>query len=388
LSAISDAAIDPAADSEERTKTIERVISAYTPSGKEEVVAKILHKELEAFGLDARIDGVGNIICEIGSGRAILLLCGHMDTVPGELDTKQVGDLFYGRGACDAKGALLSLLFAFEDLSREKTLLERGKIIFAGVTEEERSSSGLMELIREDVRAKFAIFGEPGGLNRVTVGYRGHVTTHLEVTTREAHASAPKLSTNSVELLFEIYRTLKENLGSRGNESVDSVSVSITEISGGSAHNTIPGRAVATMDVRVPIGKTTDQIRDSIESLASEFHMKYPDAGISVSFEEPTEPYSVRLDSPLVRAINRSILKTGEKPALIKKSGTGDMNTYATSFGSDSVTYGPGEASLSHTPDERISINEIFGCSKIVVKAARELFAFTEKSNKSTGVTG
>jgi LysW-gamma-L-lysine carboxypeptidase len=193
------------------------------------------------------------------------------------------------------------------------------------------------------------------------------------------------LSTNSVELLFEIYRTLKENLGSRGNESVDSVSVSITQVSGGSAHNTIPGRAAATIDVRVPTGKTTDQIRDSIESLASEFHMKHPDAGISVSFEEPTEPYSVRLDSPLVRAINRSILKTGEKPALIKKSGTGDMNTYATSFGSDSVTYGPGEASLSHTPDERISINEIFGCSKIVVETARELFAFTEKSNKSSG---
>lgn len=358
---------------DERLNFIMKLISTYSPSGGESKLANLIKDELISKGFNPRIDGGGNVICEQGSGDLTLLLCGHMDTVPGELEVKLDDGYVRGRGACDAKGALLSLLFAFEDLSLQDKI--GGKLIFAAVTQEELASVGLMELLRDDVRADYAMFGEPGGVSRVTVGYRGHVTTHLEVITPSVHASAPKLTTNSAELLFDLYNTIKKDLGAQDSQSTDKISASLTEISGGSSHNVIPGTTNATIDVRVPVGHSTGQAKEIINQVVTAYQGANGDARISVSYDEPTEPYRVVLNSPLVRAINRSILKLGEKATFITKSGTGDMNTYANHFGIDAITYGPGDAKLSHTTEERVEVNEIFACAGVIVSAVNELFA-------------
>ena len=355
-----------------------RTISEYSPSGNESGVAKILFDYLNKRKLFPRIDTVGNVICEFGSGEKSLLLCGHMDTVPGNLKVKMENGRIFGRGACDAKGPLLSLLFAFENLAAQSVEEFDGKVIFAGVTDEEQSSAGLSELIRNGVRADYALFGEPGGLSRITVGYRGHVTLHLTIVTPEIHASAPKLVTNSAELLYEIYSSLKQVLDAQNNESLDRISISLTEIRSGTAHNVIPGKTTATIDIRVPIGSRTAQVKESVRKLIDDFESKTEDAEIFVSYDEPTEPYRVSLNSPLVRALSRSILKSGSKPQFITKSGTGDMNTYAQVFGVDTVTYGPGEAKLSHTSEENVSIQEILGCADVLSKTVNELIAVNQ----------
>jgi [amino group carrier protein]-lysine/ornithine hydrolase len=363
---------------EGRINLIQRVISAHSPSGIEGDVAKMIKDELISKRLPARIDSAGNVLCEIGSGPPGLLLCGHMDTVPGELPTKREGDLIFGRGACDAKGALLSLLFAFEDLAMDESVWQKGRLIFAGVTQEELSSAGLIELINGKMRADYAIFGEPGGISKVTVGYRGHVTTRLEIVTPEVHASAPKLALNSAEVFFEIYNDIKQQLNAAATDSTDSISASVTELSSGTAHNVIPGKTLATIDIRIPIGKSSKEVKDEVQGVIAQVREKYTETRLLLSFDEPTEPYRVRLDSPLVRAINRSLLKSGEKMTPISKSGTGDMNTYALAFSVDAITYGPGEARLSHTSEERVSISEIIGCSKIIAATANELFSMIQ----------
>jgi [amino group carrier protein]-lysine/ornithine hydrolase len=358
-----------------KDKFILKVISTYSPSGQENGVAELISGELRSRGLSSTIDSAGNVISEKGSGRSTVLLCGHMDTVPGEIPVKMDGDTICGRGACDAKGALLSLLFAYEDLAnRDNPLMSGAKLIFAGVTQEELSSAGLTELINNNVKAEYAIFGEPGGLGKVTVGYRGHMTARLEIVTPEVHSSAPALGVNSAELLFELYNLVKNSLAA-DPRSTEAYSVSLTQVAGGSAHNVIPGRTSATLDVRIPIGRTVEETRQLVNRIVLQFAEIKPEAKISLSFDEPTEPYRVPLNSPIVRSINRAILRAGVKPSLITKSGTGDMNTYALAFGVDALTYGPGEAKLSHTPEERVSISEIFACSKIIADAVRDLFA-------------
>ena len=366
---------------EESFKRTYQIISAYSPSGSEQSVANILKEELTSKGLPAQIDRVGNVISEIGTGPVSVLLCGHMDTVPGELPVKVEGDIISGRGACDAKGALASLLFAFERLAEaNRSSGVGGRVVFAGVTEEERSSSGLSEIIRNNLRADYAIFGEPAGISKVTIGYRGHLTSRIEIITPEVHASAPKLSTNSAELLFELYGRIKRDLGTGLQDSTDKVSVALTEVASGTAHNVIPGTTRATIDIRIPQGETTVKIRNKIEEVVREERSKKTDATISLSFDEPTEPYRVRPDSLIVRAVNRTLLKKGEKMQLISKSGTGDMNTYAHAFGIDAITYGPGEAKLSHTSEEKISVKEILACADVIAGTATELFAMINRS--------
>jgi [amino group carrier protein]-lysine/ornithine hydrolase len=360
-----------------RVDFVNRVISTYSPSGKESSLANSIFDELSFRGFRPRIDAAGNVVCEYGSGSITLLLCGHMDTVPGELPVRMKNGEIYGRGACDAKGPLLSLLFAFEDLASSG---QEGKIIFAAVTDEELLSAGLAELIKHGIQSDYAIFGEPGGVSRITVGYRGHITVKIEVITPEVHASAPKLTTNAAELLFDLYNSIKRGLDAVNSESTGRISASLTEISGGSAHNVIPGKVHATVDVRVPVGFSNEQAMRKIEGVVSACKESNPDAKISVSLNDPTEPYRVKLDSPLVRAMSRSILRSGAKPSMVTKSGTGDMNSYALTYGIDAITYGPGDAKLSHTSEEHVSLKEIFACSAVLVNAARELITMNDKS--------
>ena len=56
------------------------------------------------------------------------------------------------------------------------------------------------------------------------------------------------------------------------------------------------------------------------------------------------------------------------------------MNTYALAFGVDAVTYGPGDTKLSHTPAERVDIEEIFACSRILRGATFEYFALDKRN--------
>lgn len=365
--------------SESRQALLRKVIEAYSPSGREGPVAQILFQELSRAGFSPRIDRVGNVVCEIGSGEKSLLFCGHMDTVPGELPVNVDGDVISGRGACDAKGALLSLLFAFEDCTSRSELKSQGRIIFAAVTEEERSSVGLKELIRQGLRADYSIFGEPCGISKITVGYRGHLPTKIMVETDSSHGSAPSLSSNSAEIAFEIYQKLRDSTWPKKSpdkeNSVEDVSVALTQIHAGTAHNVTPSSAEMTLDVRIPTGVSSESARASIQSVVSAF-LEKKNAKIQVSFSEATEAYRAKIDSKLVRSLSRSMLKSrfSLKPSFVEKSGTGDMNTYAQAFGVEAVTFGPGDTKLSHTTDERISISEVLNCSEVLVGAAEELF--------------
>jgi LysW-gamma-L-lysine carboxypeptidase len=199
------------------------------------------------------------------------------------------------------------------------------------------------------------------------------------VNTPEVRASAPKLTTNAAELLFEIYNSIKLGLDAVKSESTDRISASLTQISGGSAHNVIPGNVSASIDVRVPVKFLNEHAMAKIREVIASHQKSNPEAKIVLELKDTTDPYQVRLDSPLVRALTRSILKTGKKPSFVTKSGTGDMNTYASEYSIDAVTYGPGDAKLSHTSDEHVSFKEILECSAVVASAATELVTMTSK---------
>ena len=56
----------------------------YSPTAQESALASFLAEKMERLGYSGvHIDKAGNAIGEIGRGRDRLLLCGHMDTVPG-----------------------------------------------------------------------------------------------------------------------------------------------------------------------------------------------------------------------------------------------------------------------------------------------------------------
>jgi hypothetical protein len=70
----------------------------------------------------------------------------------------------------------------------------------------------------------------------------------------------------------------------------------------------------------------------------------------------PASPYRGPRDTPLVRAFKGAIRRAGGKPRLKLKTGTSDMNVVAPVWDVPMLAYGPGDASLDHTPQEHLSL--------------------------------
>jgi [amino group carrier protein]-lysine/ornithine hydrolase len=348
---------------------LKRSLEEYTPSRAEAPLANLLKdKSIDELGFEqASIDNVGNVIATKGNGRPVILLCGHMDTVPGRVPVRIANDHLYGRGASDAKGSLISMLLAASEFPKQ-----RGTIVFAGVVDEEGNATGIKEIVKNKPTVDYAIFGEPSGINNITIGYKGRISFRLTCDVgSSAHASAPWLAKNSVEEILNLWKAIQvvtEGIKS-GDDKSSKVTCSLTEIAGGSSHNVTPQKCKITVDIRVPSAHNSKQIYDLVTSVIKDVALKN---GVRAThrIEDMTEPFEANHASPLVRALYLSILDICKKrPMLLRKTGTGDMNILGNALHIPVVTYGPGDPHSSHTMDERVSIPEFISSIDVFNRA-------------------
>jgi [amino group carrier protein]-lysine/ornithine hydrolase len=55
------------------------------------------------------------------------------------------------------------------------------------------------------------------------------------------------------------------------------------------------------------------------------------------------------------------------------KSGTADMNIVAPLWGCPAVAYGPGDSSLDHTPNEKLSLDDYNRSVQVLQQVLREI---------------
>ena len=368
---------------------LNRSLKEYTPSRAEASLANLLKdKSINELGFEkTNIDNVGNVIATKGSGRPVILLCGHMDTVPGRIPVRIENGYLYGRGASDAKSSLIAMLLAASEFPKQ-----RGTIIFAGVVDEEGNATGIKELVRSKTTIDYAIFGEPSGISNITIAYKGRFAFRLtcDVGT-SAHASAPWLAKNSIEEVYDFWQAIQLKIGRLDSRSDNSnkVTCSLTEISGGSSHNVTPQKCKITVDIRIPTTNTSRKIQELVASIVKEVSIK-KNVRATYRVEDMTEPFEADHTSPLVRALSLSIIDVCRKrPILLRKTGTGDMNILGNAFRIPVVTYGPGDPHSSHTVDERISIAEYISSIEVynttLFHTSRLHHLRTSKNNKGTG---
>lgn len=338
-------------------KLLEKALRLYTPSLSEKPLAEFLADKCDDLGFDdIHIDEVGNLIATIGSGSPRILLCGHMDTVPGKIRVRKDGDMLYGRGASDAKAPLMALLLAAATIQKNN-----GTIIFVGAVDEEGNATGIKNLAKQKLDIDYAIFGEPSGVCNVTIAYKGRIAINLKINVGDsAHASAPWLAKNAIEeaakFTSELKKTLEEN--QEGKSRGMQLTATITEIHGGDSHNVTPKECDTIMDIRIPVNMNCKTVGEKIASTVNELSKRQGVEAIYSVLDE-TEPFEAPMNSPLVRAFTLGVMDVEHKrPALIRKTGTGDMNIIGTLWNIPVVTYGPGDPHASHTLDECVSMNE------------------------------
>jgi len=353
-------------------KMLEKALRQYTPSLSEKPIAEFLADKCDDLGFeDITIDEVGNMIAKKGTGSPTILLCGHMDTVPGKIKVRREGDKLYGRGASDAKAPLMAMLFAAASIQNNN-----GTIIFVGAVDEEGNATGIKNLVKKKFNIDYAVFGEPSGIRQVTIAYKGRLAINLRINVGDsAHASAPWLAKNAIEESAIFTKELKEGL-EKGQEDKNKgmlLTATLTEISGGTSHNVTPKECSATLDIRIPVSMTCKNVEEKIATLVQEIARRR-DVEAFYSILDETEPFEAPHNSPLVRAFTLGVMEVeNARPTLIRKTGTGDMNVIGTQWNIPVVTYGPGDPHASHTIDESVSIDEYLRGIEVLKKTLHHL---------------
>jgi [amino group carrier protein]-lysine/ornithine hydrolase len=353
-------------------------LKIYSPTTQEGEFASYLADAMTRLGYSkVRVDRAGNVLGNIGLGSTRLLLCGHMDTVPGKLPVKKTRNWVYGRGAADAKSPLCALLLAGAGAADSGI-----RVTFAGVTQEEGEGAGIEQLMRSRAKFDYAVFGEPSGADRITVGYRGRVGLHVTVKTAGGHAGSPWAHKSAFDEFNSMLARVREYERSKEvpGDHFRSLTIAPTLVRAGSYHNVIPALCEATLDLRLPPSMSSLQAVSEIRSVAE----KGGD-GVQVEIRpgEPTEAYEADPASRLVRAFQRAILlRLKERPTLVRKTGTGDMNTFALRNHVDCVTYGPGVSRSSHTDSEMVKVKDYLDSIEVLKEAILQLEALEAKGSK------
>jgi acetylornithine deacetylase len=187
------------------------------------------------------------------AGRPRVILCTHMDTVPPMLPVTEDEFWLYGRGACDTKGIIASMLEAGDRL-RAQGVDNFGFLFVVG---EEGDGSGAKLANTLSWESEFVVVGEPTR-NKMAVAQKGTLMIDLAVTGRSAHSGYPEEGVSAITGLWKI---LEECAAADwGNDPVlGKGAVNIGTFNGGQACNVIPGYATASLMIR------TVEPRDLVE---------------------------------------------------------------------------------------------------------------------------
>lgn len=205
---------------------------------------------------------------------------GHLDVVPpGEGWTSAPfapevrGELLYGRGAVDMKGAIAAMVAAAAVIPQAAGTLS---FIITG-DEEGPARFGTVALI-EHMRAHGAIpdlclVGEPTSVNRLgdmmKIGRRGSVNIWLEVEGKEGHVAYPHLADNPISRLVAMLAELVAIELDGGTDWFQASNLEITDITvGNPATNVIPSRASARLSIRFNDLHTGQELADRVGAIA------------------------------------------------------------------------------------------------------------------------
>lgn len=305
-----------------------RLISIPSISGDEKPVALFLADYLSAIGLQVELQDAQpdrpNVYARRGEPDVVLST--HTDTVPPFVEFREDDDFIYGRGACDAKGLIASMIKAGEALI-EANVSDFGMLFVVG---EEAGSPGARAANAIPNRSRYLINGEPTE-SKLALGSKGALRAMLRTKGRAAHSAYPQMGESAVNKLLDVLSDLR-GLDLPSDQTLGTTTMNIGMIKGGVAANVIPPEAEAELMFRVVT--RTESLKRIIDGvIASRAKVEYTFACDPVFTERldgfETAVVAFTTDIPL--------LTTWGKPLL----------------------FGPGSILDAHTPGERISKREL-----------------------------
>lgn len=337
-------------------QVLEGLVAIPSVTGGEADAVRWLQQQARADGLTVLEDAAGNFICETGSGPRLLLFVGHIDTVPGHIPVCVAAGELWGRGAVDAKGPLAAAYCMARRLKGSRDL----RVRVVGAVDEEGESKGCKAL-DPTLRPDWIVVGEPSGVHGVTLAYKGIVRGTFRLERPRGHGAHPGLTAVEEALAFWDAVRREHRLEDRF-ESLQGHLLTLNTSSDG-----LLDRVEGAFHIRLPPGTDPDRVAGDLERLGREHRC-------DVSCPERMWPAESSKRTPLAAAFLQAIREHSGEPRLLRKTGTADFNHLARRHpGVPMVAYGPGDAALDHTPEERIVLAEFRQSVDILDAVVRRL---------------
>lgn len=337
-------------------------IQTPNPPGAELEAARWLAERLAPIATAVEVQDLGNsrgnvvATFDFGQGPTIVFNT-HLDVVPPESPAqwsleRRDGHL-YGRGTCDAKGALVAMIAAIERLVRSPEGLQ-GRLVLAAVADEEVEAEGTRALVDGGLRADAAIVGEPTG-NRLVLSSRGALRLAVRFRGRAAHSSTPARGANAIYQAARFIVAIQE-LNEHLSRAPVPASCAATVVHGGTKLNVVPDVCVVQVDRRLVPGETTAGARREVEALLAEVARHDP----RVQWEiEPAgvwlEPFELAPGDKLAATALRALGQ--QQPGPMFPGGTDAPHLIA--VGTPALIVGPGSLAQAHTADEHVALESL-----------------------------
>lgn len=340
---------------------LETLLRIPSLSGQEGAAAAFLVERMRSYGWESFVDAAGNAVGLLGSSGPLVVLLGHIDTVPGTIPVRVEAGRLYGRGAVDAKGPFATFIAAAR--RAELTGRLRCRLALIGATEEEAASSKGAHYARERYAPAFCVIGEPSGWDRITLGYKGRLLAHYRIEQPAAH-SAGELRA-APEALVDFWRAVEARCATHnaGRERLfEQLIPALRRVASGG--DGLTDWAEATVGLRLPEGLAPETLAEQLRALAGSALLRFE--GGCPAFRSPRT-------TPLAGAFVRAIRGVGGQPGFLHKTGTADMNVVGPAWGCPIVAYGPGDSRLDHTPDEHVELDEYLRAIAVLAEVLARL---------------
>ncbi len=333
----------------------------------------------------------------------------HQDTVPIDGMTidpfrpQPTADKILGRGSCDVKGAMASMLAALARLVKEPH--RPANILFACTINEEHGYGGAKELVKlwddaasaaEHVAARklvprrpdLAIIAEPTEMN-VVVAHKGAIRWRIKTLGKACHSSNPDNGLNAIYLTrpileaIEAYQAHVTRLG-HNHPHCGRPTVSVGIVSGGVSVNTVPDHCSLEIDRRVTPGEVPRAAREEMIAFIDDFLRQQVEAGDPSGHAARLLDGAMRHEEPHLSGRPLDDVGNAELAEYVRGHSAavhGESKIIGVPFGTDaaviaasgipSVVFGPGSILQAHTCDEWISITQLEEAVDVFVRLGK-----------------
>jgi succinyl-diaminopimelate desuccinylase len=289
-----------------------------------------------------------------------LYLGGHIDTIPfgdapwehDPLSGDIVDGKLHGRGSSDMKGGVAAMIcaaVASADNLRGKDLVLH---IYGG---EELGCLGSFHATRRPElfgNSGAGIIAEPSG-NFPYAGHRGALWLAVETQGRTAHGSMPEQGVNALTALLPGAIRLAGTTLDATHPILGKSSMALTSLHSGMNPNSIPDKAVLTLDMRTVPGQSHEDLRSKISGLAGQEASVRTVLDLPPVWTEPDLPWCVAVRNRLANFL-------GKKPGVLGAPYFTDASAVRTLLQSlPLLILGPGDTTMAHKSNEHCKLEQI-----------------------------